>query len=116
MKLVTAIIRAYQTDQVREELIANGITRITVSRVSGHGAQQRVEVYRGKKVIPDLIPKVRLEIAVNEDFVEKAIEAIMVGVKGDAAKEGQIGDGKIFVTTLDECIRIRTGERGTTAI
>ena len=92
-KLVTAIIRAYQTDQVREELIANGITRITVSRVSGHGAQQRVEVYRGKKVIPDLIPKVRLEIAVNEDFVEKAIEAIMVGVKGDAAKEGQIGDG-----------------------
>ncbi len=116
MKLITAIIRAYQTDQVREELIEAGITRVTVSRVSGHGAQVREEIYRGQKVVPDLFPKVRLEIAVNEDFVETTIEAIMKGVKGDPNKEGEVGDGKIFITNLEECIRIRTNERGGTAI
>ena len=81
MKLITAIIRSYQLDQVRESLIAAGITRITVSRVSGHGAQKREEVYRGKKVIPALIPKMRVEIAVNEEFVDTTVDAIIAGAK-----------------------------------
>ncbi|MCU4155819.1 P-II family nitrogen regulator [Carboxylicivirga sp. A043] len=116
MKLITAIIRSYQLDQVRESLIAAGITRITVSRVSGHGAQKREEVYRGKKVIPALIPKMRVEIAVNEEFVDTTVDAIIAGAKSVNEVEGEIGDGKIFITPLDECIRIRTGEKGGTAI
>ncbi|MBK3516306.1 P-II family nitrogen regulator [Carboxylicivirga marina] len=116
MKLITAIIRSYQLDQVRESLISAGITRITVSRVSGHGAQKREEVYRGKKVIPALIPKMRVEIAVNEEFVDTTVDAIINGAKSVSEVEGEIGDGKIFITPLEECIRIRTGEKGSTAI
>lgn len=116
MKLITAIIRSYQMDQVRESLIAAGISRITVSRVSGHGAQRREEVYRGKKVVPNLIPKMRIEIAVNEEFVEPTITAIVEGAKSVSDVEGEIGDGKIFITPLEDCIRIRTGERGGSAI
>ncbi len=116
MKLITAIIRSYQLDQVRESLIAAGITRITVSRVSGHGAQKRVEVYRGKKVIPSLIPKMRVEIAVNDEFIDATVNAIINGAKSVNEVEGEIGDGKIFITPLEECIRIRTGEKGSTAI
>ncbi len=103
-------------DQVRECLIAAGISRITVSRVSGHGAQRREEVYRGKKVVPNLIPKMRIEIAVNEEFVDTTIDAIVEGAKSVSDVEGEIGDGKIFITPLEECIRIRTGERGGSAI
>jgi len=116
MKLITAIIRSYQLDQVRESLIAAGITRITVSRVSGHGVQQREEVYRGKKVIPGLIPKIRLEIAVNDEFVDVTVDAIMEAARSVSEVDGEIGDGKIFITPLEECIRIRTGERGSSAI
>jgi len=116
MKLVTAIIRSYQLDQVRESLIAAGITRITVSRVSGHGAQKREEVYRGKKVIPGLIPKMRVEVAVNEEFVDVTVDAIMEAARSVNEVDGEIGDGKIFITPLEECIRIRTGERGSSAI
>lgn len=113
MKLVTAIIRETQLEQVRESLIETNIERITVSKVSGHGRQRNVEIYRGKKVIPSLIPKIRVEIAVNDNFVEPTIAAIIKGAKTDT---DAAGDGKIFVTNLEECIRIRTEERGSEAI
>lgn len=111
MKLVTAIIQPDRLDEVREALIAAEITRITVSRCTGHGRAEDSELYRGQKVVPNLISKVRLEIAVNDDFLETTINAIL-----GSARTGKIGDGKIFVTDLRECIRIRTGERGGTAI
>ena len=79
--------------------------------VGGHGRQIADEIYRGKHIVPDLIPKSRIEIAVNDDYVEIAVAAIM-----KAAQGGEIGDGKIFITPLEECIRIRTGERGGEAI
>jgi nitrogen regulatory protein P-II 1 len=116
MKLITAIIRSYQLDQVRESLIASNITRITVSRVSGHGVQKSEEIYRGKKVIPGLIPKIKVEIAVNDEYVNITIDAIMRAARSHGKDEGEIGDGKIFITPLEECIRIRTGERGEKAI
>ncbi|MCB4757150.1 MAG: P-II family nitrogen regulator [Elusimicrobia bacterium] len=111
MKLITAIIQTEKLDEVREALIAAEITRITVSRVSGHGRQEGESLYRGQKVIPNLIPKIRLDIACNDEFVDITCNAII-----DVAKSGKIGDGKIFVTPLEECIRIRTGETGGTAI
>jgi len=114
MKLVTAIIQADRLDQVRESLIAAEITRITVSRCTGHGRAEDSELYRGQKVVPNLITKVRLDIAVNDSFLETAIEAILSSAR--TGKEGKLGDGKIFVTELQECIRIRTGERGGEAI
>ena len=116
MKLITAIIRSYQLDQVRESLIAADITRITVTRVSGHGVQKTEEVYRGQKIIPALIPKIKIEIAVNDEFVDITIGAIMKAARSHNGHEGEIGDGKIFITPLEECIRIRTGERGPKAI
>ncbi len=111
MKLITAIVRENRIDHVREALIAHEIPRITVSRVAGHGRQVTKEVHRGKEIIPDLIPKARLEIAVNEEFVDATVETII-----ESAREGDVGDGKIFITALEECIRIRTGERGSEAI
>lgn len=116
MKLITAIIRNSQLDQVRESLIDAGIERITVSRVSGHGQQAKEEIYRGKVVVPGLTPKMRLEIAVNEEFVDITVEAIISAARTHNGNEGEIGDGKIFITNLEECIRIRTGESGETAI
>lgn len=116
MKLITAIIREYQLDKVHEALISAGITRITVSRVSGHGIQRREEMYRGKVVIPNLTPKMRLEIAVNDDFVDITVDAIIKAARSENKNEGEVGDGKIFITPLEECIRIRTGERGGKAI
>ena len=117
MKLITAIIRENQLDHVRTALIEADITRITVSRVSGHGRQENVEIYRGKKVVPGLIPKVKLEIAVNHEFVDITIDTIIKAAKSSTdGKEGVIGDGKIFITPLEECIRIRTNERGGSAI
>jgi nitrogen regulatory protein P-II 1 len=114
MKLITAIIRENKLDQVREALIDAEITRITVSRVSGHGQQLREELYRGSKVIPNLIPKVRIDIAVNDAFVDVTVDTLINSARTNG--KGDVGDGKIFITPLEECIRIRTGERGGTAI
>jgi nitrogen regulatory protein P-II 1 len=114
MKLITAIIREAKLDKVREELIKAEITRITVSRVSGHGQQRIEEMYRGQKIIPDLIPKIKIEIAVNDEFVDITVETILKSARTN--KIGSVGDGKIFITPLEECIRIRTGAKGCSAI
>jgi nitrogen regulatory protein P-II 1 len=115
MKLITAIIREVQLDKVREALIQAEITRITVSRVSGNGRQRIEEMYRGQRIIPDLIPKIKIEIAVNDAFVDITVDTILKAARTNG-NEGHMGDGKIFITPLEECIRIRTGERGGTAI
>jgi nitrogen regulatory protein P-II 1 len=112
MKLITAIIQPHRLEQVKEELYKADVNLITVSEVLGHGRQKGVtEVYRGARETGNLLRKVRLEIAVNENYVERTISAITKG-----AKTGQTGDGKIFVVDLPECIRIRTDERGSDAI
>ena len=116
MKLITAIIQENRLDQVREALLEAKIKRITVTRVSGHGQQVQEEIYRGRKVIPNLIPKIRLEIAVNDEYVETTVDTIIKSAKSGPDGQGAIGDGKIFITHLEECIRIRTGERGSAAI
>jgi len=116
MKLITAIIREEQLDRVREALIDAEITRITVSRVSGHGQQVEEGIYRGQRVIPNLIPKMRLDIAVNDEFVKITCDTILKMAKTGRDGKGQVGDGKIFITPLEECIRIRTEERGGKAI
>jgi nitrogen regulatory protein P-II 1 len=114
MKLISAIIRENKLDAVREALIEAEITRITVSRVSGHGQQTREEIYRGQVVVPSLIPKIRLEIAVNDDFVDCTVDTIIKSARTNG--KGVLGDGKIFITPLEDCIRIRTGEKGRKAI
>ena len=114
MKLITAIIRENKLDQVREDLIKAEITRITISRVSGHGQQIKEEIYRGNIVVPNLIPKVRIDIAVNEAFVDITVNTIIKAARTNA--KGEVGDGKIFITPLEGCIRIRTGEKGGEAI
>jgi nitrogen regulatory protein P-II 1 len=118
MQLITAIIQPDKLDDVREELVSSGITRITTSRVTGHGQHQdhldSERLYRGQKVMPNLIPKVRIDIACNDEFVDIAIDAILKSAKH--GPEGRIGDGKIFVTELKRCIRIRTEECGPDAI
>ncbi len=112
MKLIIAIIQPYKLEEVKEELYKVEVNLITVSEVLGHGRQKGVtEVYRGAKETGNLLRKVRLEIAVNEGFVEPTIKAIVKG-----AKTGETGDGKIFVLDLKECVRIRTEERGGVAI
>jgi nitrogen regulatory protein P-II 2 len=112
MKLVIAIIQPYRLDEVKEELYRVGVNLMTVSEVLGHGRQKGVtEVYRGVRETGNLLRKIRLDIAVNDDFLEKTIDAISRG-----AKTGETGNGKIFVLNLEECVRIRTGERGTNAI
>ena len=113
MKLITAIIRESQLDQVREALLQVDITRITVSRVSGHGQQIREEIYRGRTVVPNLTPKIRLEIAVNDEYVDTTCNTIIESAKTNG---GTVGDGKIFIINLEDCIRIRTEERGGNAI
>jgi nitrogen regulatory protein P-II 2 len=112
MKLIIAIIQPYRLEQVKEELYKEEVNLITVNEVLGHGRQKGVtEVYRGFKETGNLMRKIRLEIAVNDDFVEPTIRAVTKG-----AQTGKMGDGKIFVLPLQECIRIRTGERGGLAI
>jgi nitrogen regulatory protein P-II 1 len=112
MKLIIAIIQPHKLEDVLQELDKNEIYLKTVSNVLGCGRQKgRTEVYRGRKETGNLLKKVRLEIAVNEGFVEPTVSAIM-----KAAKTGNIGDGKIFILDLKECIRIRTGENGSIAI
>jgi nitrogen regulatory protein P-II 1 len=114
MKLITAIIRENKLDLVRQALIDAEITRITVSRVSGHGQQIREQIYRGQAVLLGLTPKIRLEIAVNDEFVDITVDTIIKSAKTN--DKGELGDGKIFITPLEECIRIRTGEKGSSAI
>lgn len=112
MKLIIAIIQPYKLEEVKEQLYKNDINLLTVTEVYGHGRQKGVtEVYRGVKEAGNLLKKIRVEIAVNEDFVEPTIRAIIKG-----AKTGEMGDGKIFVMDLKECVRIRTEERGSVAI
>ncbi len=112
MKMIIAIIQPGKLDDVRDELYKAEINLMTVSEVLGHGRQKGVtEIYRGAKEMGNLLRKVRLEIAVNENFVELAIKAIVKG-----AKTGETGDGKIFVLPLEQTIRIRTEERGGVAI
>lgn len=115
MKLVIAIIRENQLDQVREALIEAGVTRITVNHVSGHGRNQGVEeIYRGQVVVPNLTPNIRIEIAVNDNFVKPTCDAIIKATK--ANEGGLVGSGKIFILPLEEVIRLRTGETGPDAI
>ena len=113
MKLIIAIIQPDKLDEVRQCLIDADISRITISRCTGHGVQQDLDLYRGQEVAPNLIPKVRIEIAVNDEFVDTSVKAILKGAKHGS---GEIGDGKIFVLPLDNCIRIRTEEDGNGAI
>lgn len=106
MKLITAIIKPFKLDDVREALSEVGVAGITVTEVKGFGRQKgHTELYRGAEYVVDFLPKVKLEIALDDALVERAIEAIM-----QAARTGKIGDGKIFVSSLEQVIRIRTGE------
>jgi nitrogen regulatory protein P-II 1 len=112
MKLIIAIIQPHRLEQVKEQLYHAEVNLITVNEVLGHGRQKGIdEVYRGFKETGNLMRKIRLEIAVNDNFVEPTVNAIMKG-----AQSGEMGDGKIFVLPLESCIRIRTGERGWVAI
>jgi nitrogen regulatory protein P-II 2 len=112
VKLVTAIIKPFKLDDVREALSALGVQGITVTEVKGFGRQKgHTELYRGAEYVVDFLPKVKIEAAVNENLVEQVIEAIE-----QSARTGKIGDGKIFVADLEQVIRIRTGETGADAI
>ncbi|NOQ16137.1 MAG: P-II family nitrogen regulator [Methyloprofundus sp.] len=112
MKLITAIIKPFKQDDVREALSEIGIAGVTATEVKGFGRQKgHTELYRGAEYVVDFLPKVKLEIAVAEDILEQAIAAIV-----KSANTGKIGDGKIFVTNLEQVIRIRTGETGNEAI
>ena len=112
MKLITAYIQPHRLEEVKMALVTAGVGKMSVTNSLGCGAQQGYhESYRGVEFDVNLLKKVRVELAVNDEFVEKAIAAII-----DGAKTGQIGDGKIFVTELVDCIRIRTGEKGSDAI
>lgn len=115
MKLITAIIQPAKLEAVKEALNGVEVIRLTVSDVQGFGRQKgHTEVYRGHEYTVNLLRKVKLDIAVNDSFVEPTIDAILKAARsGDG---GKVGDGKIFVTPLDDCIRIRTGERGADAI
>ncbi len=112
MKLIEAIIKPFNLDEVKDALNAIGIEGITVSEVKGFGRQKgHTELYRGAEYVVDFIPKIKMEIAVSDDLVSKVVETIQ-----NTAKTGRIGDGKIFIISLEEAVRIRTGEKGTDAI
>ncbi|MAX33378.1 MULTISPECIES: P-II family nitrogen regulator [Halomonadaceae] len=112
MKLITAIIKPFKLDDVREALADNGVQGITVTEVKGFGRQKgHTELYRGAEYVVDFLPKVKVEIAVDDSRLESVLEAIR-----NAANSGKIGDGKLFVTPLEDVIRIRTGERGADAV
>jgi len=112
MKLITAIIKPFKLEEVKEALSAAGIEGMTVTEVKGFGRQKgHTEIYRGSEYTVDFLPKVKLEVAVTDELAGKVVTAIQT-----AAKTGKIGDGKIFVTPLDQVVRIRTGESGDTAI
>jgi nitrogen regulatory protein P-II 2 len=112
MKLVTAIIKPFKLDEVREALSAIGVQGVTVTEVKGFGRQKgHTELYRGAEYVVDFLPKVKIEIAIKSDLLEQVIEAIE-----KSANTGKIGDGKIFVFELEQAIRIRTGETGSDAL
>ena len=112
MKMVTAIIKPFKLDEVRESLGELGVTGVTVTEVKGFGRQKgHTELYRGAEYVVDFLPKVKVEVALADELVERAVESITA-----AAQTGKIGDGKIFITNTEEVIRIRTGETGAEAI
>ncbi|MCK9502628.1 MAG: P-II family nitrogen regulator [Porticoccaceae bacterium] len=112
MKLITAVIKPFKLDDVREALAEVGVQGITVTEVKGFGRQKgHTELYRGAEYVVDFLPKVKLEIAVDDTMVDAVIDAI-----SKSASTGKIGDGKIFITNLEEIIRIRTGETGSDAV
>ncbi len=112
MKRITAIIKPYKLDDVREALSESGVNGVTVTEVKGFGRQKgHTELYRGAEYVIDFLPKIRLEVVVADDVVDSAIEAI-----ARAARTGKIGDGKVFVETVERVIRIRTGEEGDAAL
>ena len=112
MKLVTAIIKPFKLDAVRDALLARGVHGMTVTEVKGYGRQKgHTEIYRGAEYAVNFLPKVRVEVAVAADQVDEVVETI-----GKAAKTGQIGDGKIFVTGIEQAMRIRTGETNADAL
>ncbi len=112
MKFVTAIIKPFKLDEVREALSAIGVSGITVTEVKGFGRQKgHTELYRGAEYVVDFLPKVKIEVAIKADMLDPVVEAIM-----KSAATGKIGDGKIFVWDLEQVVRIRTGETGASAI
>ena len=112
MKLIIAIIKPFKLEEVKEALAAAGIEGMTVTEVKGFGRQKgHTEIYRGSEYTVDFLPKVKLEVAVGDDTAGKAVDTIV-----KAAKTGKIGDGKVFVLPLDEVVRIRTDERGESAV
>ena len=112
MKLITAVIKPFRLDEVRNALAEVGVRGMTVTEIKGFGRQKgHTELYRGAEYVVDFLPKVKVEVALTDDLVDRAIEAIV-----DSAKTGKVGDGKIFVTDLGEVYRIRTGEAGDDAI
>ncbi len=112
MKKIEAIIKPFKLDEVKESLHEIGLQGITVLEAKGFGRQKgHTELYRGAEYVVDFLPKVKIEIVVDDNLLERAVEVIQ-----QAAKTGRIGDGKIFITPVDDAIRVRTGERGTDAI
>jgi nitrogen regulatory protein P-II 2 len=112
MKLITAVVKPFKLDDVRTALSDVGVTGMTVTEVKGFGRQKgHTELYRGAEYVVDFLPKVKIELAVDDGMVERAVEAIT-----KAAHTGKIGDGKIFISSLDEIIRIRTGDTGPAAV
>ncbi|MFT7186391.1 MAG: nitrogen regulatory protein PII [Pseudohongiellaceae bacterium] len=112
MKLITAVIKPFKLDDVREALSEIGVQGITVTEVKGFGRQKgHTELYRGAEYVVDFLPKVKIEVAISTDLADQVIEAIT-----NAANTGKIGDGKIFVSALEQVIRIRTGETGSDAV
>jgi nitrogen regulatory protein P-II 1 len=112
MKLVTAIVKPFKLDDVKQTLHDLGVAGMTVSEVQGHGRQKgHTEVYRGAEYTVDFVPKVRIEVVVGDDVVEAVVDAIVA-----AARTGQIGDGKVWTTAVEDLVRIRTGERGPDAL
>ena len=112
MKKIEAIFKPFKLDEVREALSEIGVSGLTVTEVKGFGRQKgHTELYRGAEYVVDFLPKVKIEVVCDDDVVERAVEAIV-----NAARTGRIGDGKIFVSSIEEVIRIRTGERGQEAI
>lgn len=112
MKIVTAIIKPFKLDEVRDALTTLGVHGMTVSEVKGYGRQKgHTEIYRGAEYAVNFLPKLKVEVAIAAELVDRTIAAITA-----AARTGEIGDGKIFVSPLDEVVRIRTGEKGTDAI
>jgi nitrogen regulatory protein P-II 1 len=112
MKKIDAVIKPFKLDEVREALSEIGVSGLTVTEVKGFGRQKgHTELYRGAEYVVDFIPKIKMEIIVSDEMASKVVEVI-----AEAARTGRIGDGKIFVTTVDEVVRIRTGERGDDAL